>query len=127
MKRIILLSLLICSTSFAEETYRVQVVTKTFVPELGHEYRDAQYFDISSNMTLDEFKASKESEIKAEEAKRIAARIEEKNNPPVYVEPSKEELEEAKAQLVAQIADLDAKIVTAKPKDEKVVAEEVIV
>ena len=109
------------------ETYRIQVITSTYVPELGHTYTDAQYLNVPSTMSLDEVKATYETEIKAEEAKRIAARVDEKLNPPAPVEPSKEELQAIKADLEAQVAELATKIVTAKPKavlDAEVVVEE---
>ena len=113
-------------------TYRIQVLTKTYVPELGHEYSDAQYLDVPEGMTMEEVKATYEAEILAEEAKRIAARVEEKLNPPAPYEPTKEELMAQKAELLAQaeaqIAELDVKIAAkdVKPVDEKPVEEVVI-
>lgn len=83
-------------------TYRIQVLTSKFVPELGRDYEDVQYFDVPENKTIKSFKAEKEAEINAEQDKRIAARIYEKNNPPPVVEPTKEQLQ-------AQLDDLAAK------------------
>jgi hypothetical protein len=115
------------------ETYRIQVITSTYVPEFGHTYTDAQYLTVPSTMSLDEVKATYEAEIKAEEASRIAARVYEKQNPVAPKELSKEELEAVKLdvlnQATAQIAELDEKIAVAKPaKDivKDVVAEEII-
>lgn len=126
MRHILLLAvfLTVSITSYAEETYRVQVLTKDYVPELGYEYSDAQYIDnVAPSYTLYQIKELHQAEILAEKEKRIAARIEEKNNPTKYVEPSKEMLEADKATLLAQLADLDARIVTAKLKAEMVVEE----
>lgn len=99
-------------------TYRVQVLTNTFVPELGYNYQDAQYFDIPLGMTMADFRAMNESKVLAEESKRIASRVSEKLNPPKPKEPTKEELMAQKAELLAsaeaQLAELDAKIATAK-------------
>lgn len=99
-------------------TYKIQVITKDYVPELGHEYVDAQYFDVPLDTKIEDFIASKETEINAEKDSRIAARVYERQNPPVQKELSKEELMAIKAELLAQaeaqINELDVKIADAK-------------
>lgn len=114
-------------------TYDIRVKTNTYVPELGHEYADAQYFTIPEGVTIDEFKAQNEAAIQAEEASRIQARINEKQNPTPPKEYSKEELISIKAELLAQaeaqITELDEKIAVAKDAKDivaDVVAEEII-
>jgi hypothetical protein len=52
-------------------TYRIQVLTKEFVPEVGLEYSDAQYFDIPIDMTIQEFQQFYEAEIETEKSTRI--------------------------------------------------------
>jgi hypothetical protein len=98
--------------------YRIQVLTSSFVPELGTEYKDAQYLDVPSDMSIDKIKEVYEDQILEEEKRRIALRIDEINNPPVYKEPSKEELLSLKADILAQteyrVMELDAQIATAK-------------
>jgi len=107
-------------------TYRVQVLTKTFVPELGHEYSDAQYLEVPSTMTLEDVKVAFGAQIQAEENKRIAARIFEKQNPTPQPEPTKEQLIADKEAKLQEIALLDAQIAVAKPAT-KVVAEDVVI
>lgn len=91
-------------------TYRIQVLTKEFVKEIGAVYSDAQYFTVDSTMSMEDFIASKEADINAEKDRRIANWIDAIKNPPPPVEPTKEQLQEEKAALQAQIAELDVKI-----------------
>lgn len=91
-------------------TYRIQVITKDYVPELGHEYSDAQYFQVDSSMTIDEFRSQNESLIEAEKSKRIANWIDAIKNPPPPIERTREQLQEEKAELLRQIDDLDVRI-----------------
>lgn len=91
-------------------TYRIQVLTKTYVPELGYEYSDGQYLVVPADMSLEQVKTTYEADILAEESKRIQARIYEKNNPPVQVPPTKAQLQAEKAELLTKIADLDSQI-----------------
>lgn len=113
-------------------TYRIQVITKEFIPEVGTEYQDAQYFDVPVDMTIEQFQAEKEAEINAEKEARIQRYVDAVKNPPPVVEPTKEELMAQKAELLAQaeaqIAELDVKIAAkdVKPVDEKPVEEVVI-
>ena len=111
-------------------TYRIQVITKEFVPEVGTEYVDAQYFDVPANMTIEQFKASNESTINAEKATRIANYVDAVKNPPKPVEPTKEQLE-AEAQSIAdqkvaldqRLSDIAIALVDAKSE---IISEKVI-
>lgn len=118
MRYLILALLLMASPAFAEDTYRIQVLTKDFVPELGHDYADAQYLDVPASMTLDEVKGVYGASVSIEKEKRIAARIHEKQNPPTPVEPTKADWLASKASLELQIAEVNAKIaeIDKKPK-----------
>lgn len=99
------------------DTVRIQVITEETTPY--GTFRDAIYYK-----DLAEYQAKKaDGSHDAEKSARVANYVNAVQNPPAPVEPSKEELEAAKATLQAQIADIDAKLVTAKPKDAK---EEVI-
>lgn len=91
-------------------TYRIQVLTKEFVNEIGAVYSDAQYFTVDSTMSIEDFIAQKETEINQEKDRRIANWIDAIKNPPPQPEPTKEQLIEEKAALQAQIAELDVKI-----------------
>lgn len=98
------------------KTYRVQVLTNTEVPELGHNYSDAQYLVVPMTMTLAEVDAAYGADVDAEEAKRIDARIDEKNNPPVVKEPTLKELEDNKLMLLEQIKEIDLKLLEGMDK-----------
>lgn len=101
------------------DTVKIQVITEESTPY--GTYRDAIYYS-----SLAEYEAKKlDGSHDAEKAKRVDNYVNMIQNPPAPVEPTKEELQDYKAQLEAQVAELDAKILTAKPKVEKVVAEEI--
>ena len=90
-------------------TYRLQVQTKTFVPEIGHSYNDAQYFEVSAGTNIDDFIRDNEQKIKDEEARRIANWVDAIKNPPVQAEPTEEQLVAEKVALEEQIAQLTAR------------------
>lgn len=114
------LGVLVTYTAFASDTVKIQVLTNETTPY--GEYRDAIYYS-----SLSEYESAKsDGSHEGEKLKRVANYVNAVQNPPAPYEPTKEELQEAKASLEAQIVELDAKIVTAKPKSEKIVLEEVI-
>lgn len=99
-------------------TYRIQVLTKDFVKELGIEYSDAQYFDIPVDMTIEEFQKQNEDTINSEKEKRISSFIESIKNPPTPVEPTKDELiafkQAVQDEYAAKLEELDAQIAEKK-------------
>lgn len=116
MKRLTFALLLVCSTAFAEDKVKIQVITEESTPY--GTFRDAIYYpDMASYND-----AVQDGSHQAEKANRVANYVNAIQNPPTPVEPSKEELQEYKAQLVAQVAELDAKILTAKTKGTKLEA-----
>jgi len=90
-------------------TYRIQVQTSDFAPEIGHAYNDCQYFNIDSGKTIDEFILENEDAIKAETARRIENWKQAVLNPPEPVEPSEEQLIAEKASIEEQIALLQSR------------------
>ena len=88
-------------------TYRIQVITKDET-EIGT-YQDAQYFDIPTDMTIEQFQKENESVIDAEKSKRIANWIDAVKNPPIMPEPTKEQLEQESVAIDEQIAQLQAR------------------
>lgn len=75
--------------------------------EVG-EYQDALYYPLSDYAGLGQAK------IDDEKAARAASYVSAMKNPPAPIVPTKQQLQDAKAQLVAQVADLDVKIAAAK-------------
>jgi hypothetical protein len=97
-------------------TYRIQVITKEFVPEVGVEYQDAQYFDVPLTTKLEDFIAQKEAEINAERDARISRYVESVKNPPAPVEPTQEQLEAEKLAIEEQVTQLEARKVEVMSK-----------
>lgn len=75
--------------------------------EVG-EYNDALYF------TQAEYQSKAQVEIDALKQGRINNWVNAVKNPPVYVEPTKAELQEQKINLEAQLAEVNTKLLTAK-------------
>lgn len=120
--RYAILALFICSTAQAadiSQDYRYQVLIDE-PTELNVPYKTAFYY------TKEEWADLKQADVDARIETEVANYVSIVKNPPSPYEPSKEELQEAKAQLEAQIVELDAKIVTAKPKVKNILAEEII-
>lgn len=115
---IIIALLLICTPVFATDTVKIQVITEE--QALGNTFRDAIYYG-----SMDEYQiAISNGTHEAEKLKRISNYVNTVENPPAPVEITKEQYLEAKAQLEAQVAEVNAKIaeIDSKPK---LVAEEV--
>ena len=123
MKRLLILGLLVCTQSFAQDTYKLEVTTNDMT-ELGVPYVDAQRFICQDTETQKECYERNKPEIDTEKSARIARYISSVKNPVVQPEPTKEQLEADKANLMSQIADLDSRIMIAKPK---VVVEESVI
>ena len=114
---ILILSAFLTQASFAEDEWDLRVKTSDFIPELNQKHSDAQYFTCPGNITLDDCKAMHKDALDTEKAKRIANHIDRVKNPPAPVEPTEAELIamkqaiiDQKAQLDAQIAEVDMKI-----------------
>ena len=88
----------------------MQVITTDFVKEIGTEYKDAQYYSIPVDMTIQEFQSQNEEAINAEKDKRIANWVEAIKNPPQQAEPTKEELQAEHDALIEQKSHIDARV-----------------
>lgn len=75
--------------------------------EVG-EYNDALYF------TQAEYQAKSQIEIDALKQARVNNWVNAVKNPPVFVEPTKTELQAQKAELETQLAEVNSKLLTAK-------------
>ena len=106
--RILLLLLILTSTAWAEDTYKLQVITKDMT-EVG-EYQDAQYYTCSPSISVAECIQSHQEEIAIEKEKRLANYVSAVKNPAPVVPPTKEQLSAEKSDLVARIAALDEQI-----------------
>lgn len=84
------------------QEYRYQVLVNEKVN--GTEYNDAIYYH------PDDWENLKQSEVDKEISRRVDNFKDALENPPTPVEPTKQELMDAKAQLVAQVAQLDVEI-----------------
>lgn len=87
-----------------KETVKIQVIFEEEVN--GHTYRDAIYYP---DMATYQAKVSNGSHDTEKQA-RITSYDNAIKNPPVYVPPTKAELQAQKAELQAQIAILDVEI-----------------
>ena len=77
------------------------------------EYNDCLYFPVDKVTDLEKWITENEKQIKEQATARVNNWKSVVSNPPVYVEPTKEELEKLKAERVKEVDELD-KLITAK-------------
>jgi len=80
----------------------------------------AKEYNGTVTYTPTEYGKLKGEELATEKSKRFTAWVTEIKNPPAYIEPSKEDLEKEKAELMERVANLDTRI-----SEKTVVVEEV--
>ena len=121
-KLLIFLLLFISTTAFADNTVKLQVLTRDKT-DSGVEYSDAQYFDVSDDVNIGQWKKDHMAEVDAEKDRRIRNWTEMIKNPPLQPEPTEAQLnqelasiEEQKAQLETRKADISTKITAIQSK-----------
>ena len=112
MKKFILLFLLIISTSVsAEETYKLQIISKDILPTSKIEYTDAYYRICNENETQSDCIARYRTGLDEEKAIRLADADNTISHPPISTEPTEEDLLVQKQLILDQKTLLDSQIV----------------
>lgn len=83
---------------------KIQVLIDKFIPEIGHNWKDAIYY------TEAEFAGVTDADIDAEIDRRVAKYIDLVNNPIPPIEPTKEQLMEEKSNLEFYLQELESRI-----------------